>query len=436
MTDAQVFEYKTAAYYTLGCKLNFAETSTIGRSLLAQGIRTAQAGERADICVINTCSVTELADKKCRYMIRRARREHPGAFIVVTGCYAQLGAEEIASIDGVNLVLGSDEKLDTASWLSQLSTLGTGEVLISHTATEDITTFYPGISSDERTRYFLKVQDGCNYQCSYCTIPKARGRSRNGSISSLVQQAKQIAQEGGLEIVLTGVNIGDFGRTTGERFVDLVRALDEVESIQRFRISSIEPNLLSDEVIEICARSRAFVPHFHLPLQSGSNEVLRLMRRRYTSELFARRLEAIKSIWPQAFIGVDMIVGTRGETEELFEESYEFIAAQPFSQLHIFTYSEREGTTALQIPHIVPPRDKHKRSQRLIKLSEEHLRAFYQENIGRAHRVIWEMGNQDGWMTGLSDNYVRIAKPYDASSVGQIEWITPEALHETGKFLI
>lgn len=435
MTDANVFEQKTAIYYTLGCKLNFAETSTIGRSLLEQGVRTARQGERADICIINTCSVTELADRKCRHMIRKAHREHPGAFIVVTGCYAQLSAEEVASIEGVNLVLGANEKLDTTRWLGQLRHTEEGQAQIAHTPTEDIRQFHPGVSSDERTRHFLKVQDGCDYQCSYCTIPQARGRSRNGSIESLVKQAEQIAQAGGLEIVLTGVNIGDFGRTTGERFVDLIGSLDQVEGIERFRISSIEPNLLSDEVIEACARSRAFVPHFHIPLQSGSDEVLRLMRRRYTSDLFARRLTAIKSIWPEAFIGVDVIVGTRGETETLFEESYEFLLTQPFSQLHVFTYSEREGTAALRIPHVVSPRDKHKRSQQLMRLSEQRLRAFYEQNIGRAHRIIWEMGNQDGWMTGLSDNYVRIAKPYDASSVGQVERRTPTALHESGQFL-
>lgn len=436
MTDPTVFEHKTAAYYTLGCKLNFAETSTIARSLLEQGVRTAREGERADICVINTCSVTEMADRKCRNIIRKAHREHPKAFIIVTGCYAQLSPEEVARIDGVNLVLGTEQKLDMNLWLERLSseTPPLGE--IETTTTTEIKTFYGSISTDERTRHFLKVQDGCDYHCTYCTIPRARGRSRNAPVATLVEQAKQIARSGGLEIVLTGVNIGDFGRSTGESLLDLARALDRIEGIERIRISSIEPNLLSDELIDFCASSRAFVPHFHLPLQSGSDEILRLMRRRYDTHLFARRLERIKSVWPEAFIGVDVIVGTRGETEELFEQSLDFITSQPFSQLHVFTYSERAGTAALRIPHIVSPREKQRRSQLLTHLSQERLKAFYLSNIGREHRVIWEMGQTEGWMTGLSDNYIRIGRSYDPSLVGTSSRLTPTALHKSEAFLI
>lgn len=437
MTDHSIFENKTAAYYTLGCKLNFAETSHIGRSLLAQGVRTARTGEHADICVINTCSVTELADKKCRYMIRKAHREHPGAFVVVTGCYAQLSPDEVAQIEGVNLVLGSEQKLDVVHYLSQLElSREQDQAQTITTATKDIEHFHISSSSDQRTRHYLKVQDGCDYHCTYCTIPKARGRSRNGSIAQIVQEARRIEQLGGLEIVLTGVNIGDFGRSTGESFLDLLKALDTISGIRRFRIGSIEPNLLTEDIIDFCAESQRIAPHFHIPLQSGSDEVLKLMRRRYDTALFSRRVAYIRERLPEAFIGVDVIVGTRGELPEYYEACVDYLTELDCSQLHVFSYSERSGTMALRIAHSVDPREKHRRSQRLQRLSEDKLRAFYEANIGREMRVIWEEGNDDGWMTGYSDNYVRVGRPYQADRVGSMELVQTTGLSDTGLFLI
>ena len=435
MTDTSVFEDKKAAYYTLGCKLNFAETSTIGRALLAQGIRSVRPQEEADICVINTCSVTELADKKCRTMIRKAAREHPGAFVIVTGCYAQLSPEEVADIEGVDLVIGAEKKLDLAEYLD-LSVSKPSSASIIHSRTKDIRSFRLSSSSDERTRHFLKVQDGCDYHCTYCTIPKARGRSRSGSVSEIVAEAERIASVGGREIVLTGVNIGDFGRGRGEDFFDLIRALDEVEGIERFRIGSIEPNLLTEEIIEYCARSRRIAPHFHIPLQSGSDEVLRLMKRRYDTELFRSRVVLIQELLPQAFIGIDVIVGTRGERAEYFEDCYRFLESIPFSQLHVFSYSEREGTAALSIDHVVSPQDKHRRSQRLMQLSEERLKAFYSTNLGRELTVIWEHGNYNGLMMGHSENYIRVAQPYDEEAIGTTTHLTPQHLDASGTFVL
>ena len=435
MTDTSVFEDKKAAYYTLGCKLNFAETSTIGRALLAQGIRSVRPQEEADICVINTCSVTELADKKCRTMIRKAAREHPGAFVIVTGCYAQLSPEEVADIEGVDLVIGAEKKLDLAEYLD-LSVSKPSSASIIHSRTKDIRSFRLSSSSDERTRHFLKVQDGCDYHCTYCTIPKARGRSRSGSVSEIVSEAERIASVGGREIVLTGVNIGDFGRGRGEDFFDLIRALDEVEGIERFRIGSIEPNLLSEKIIEYCARSRRIAPHFHIPLQSGSDEVLRLMKRRYDTELFRSRVALIQELLPQAFIGIDVIVGTRGEEAEYFEDCYHFLESIPFSQLHVFSYSEREGTAALSIDHVVSPQDKHRRSQRLMQLSEERLKAFYRTNLGRELTVIWEHGNYNGLMMGHSENYIRVAQPYDEEAIGTTTRLTPQHLDASGTFVL
>ena len=435
MTDTSVFEDKKAAYYTLGCKLNFAETSTIGRALLAQGIRSVRPQEEADICVINTCSVTELADKKCRTMIRKAAREHPGAFVIVTGCYAQLSPEEVANIEGVDLVIGAEKKLDLAEYLD-LSVSKPSSASIIHSRTKDIRSFRLSSSSDERTRHFLKVQDGCDYHCTYCTIPKARGRSRSGSVSEIVAEAERIASVGGREIVLTGVNIGDFGRGRGEDFFDLIRALDEVEGIERFRIGSIEPNLLNEKIIEYCARSRRIAPHFHIPLQSGSDEVLRLMKRRYDTELFRSRVSLIQELLPQAFIGIDVIVGTRGERAEYFEDCYRFLESIPFSQLHVFSYSEREGTAALSIDHVVSPQDKHRRSQRLMQLSEERLKAFYRSNLGRDLTVIWEHGNYNGLMMGHSENYIRVAQPYDEEAISTTTHLTPQHLDASGTFVL
>ena len=328
MDDRTVFHDKTATYYTLGCKLNFAETSAISRQLLNAGVTRARKGEPADICVINTCTVTELADKKGRQMIRRAIHENPNAFVVVTGCYAQLRPDEVTAIEGVDLVLGTEQKFDLLKYMGNLTKKGKAKAVVSEA--KRIRTFAPSISADDRTRYFLKVQDGCDYFCSYCTIPFARGRSRNASIGQLVRQAEQVVEEGGKEIVLTGVNIGDFGRTTGETFIDLIRDLDRVDGVERYRISSIEPNLLSNEIIDFVAASRRFAPHFHIPLQSGSDAVLLQMGRRYDTTLFRQKIERIKAVLPHAFIGVDVIVGVRGETDAYFEEGRAFIESLDF----------------------------------------------------------------------------------------------------------
>jgi len=435
MTDTSVFEDKKAAYYTLGCKLNFAETSTIGRSLLAQGVRSVRPKEVADICVINTCSVTELADKKCRTMIRKAAREHPGSFVVVTGCYAQLSPEEIADIEGVHLVIGSEKKLDIADYLDLERPRDAGASIVRG-RTKDIRTFRLSSSSDERTRHFLKVQDGGTPPAPPPPPPGPGGGGGGAPIAEIVAEAERIAREGAREIVLTGVNIGDFGKGhPGEDFFSLVKALDEVEGIERFRIGSIEPNLLSEEIIRYCASSRRIAPHFHIPLQSGSDEVLRLMKRRYDTALFRSRVELIRELMPHAFIGVDVIVGTRGEEERYFEECYQFLESLPFSQLHVFSYSEREGTAALSIEHAVTPRDKHKRSQRLARLSEERLQDFYRANLGRELTVIWEHGNYDGRMMGHSENYIRVAQPYDEAAIGTTTRITPQHLDESGTFV-
>ncbi len=406
MIDSTIFQNKTAAYYTLGCKLNFSETSTIGKILQEAGIRTARRGEKADICVINTCSVTETADKKCRQAINKLIKQHPGAFIVVTGCYAQLKPDNIAKIEGVDVVLGAEQKKDMLHYLGDLSKHEKGEAFTS--GTKDITSFIPSCSRGDRTRYFLKVQDGCDYYCSYCTIPFARGRSRNGKIEEIVAQAQQAVSEGGKEIVLTGVNIGDFGKSTNETFFDLVKALDKVEGIKRYRISSIEPNLLTDEIIAYVAQSRSFMPHFHIPLQSGSDEVLKLMKRRYDTSLFASKIQKIKELIPHAFIGVDVIVGTRGETPEYFEDAYNFLKGLDISQLHVFSYSERPGTQALKIDYVVDPKERHGRCQRLLALSDEKTNAFYQNYIGDTMEVLLEKPKPGAKMHGFTSNYIRI----------------------------
>lgn len=408
MTDNSVFQDKKAAFYTLGCKLNFAETSTLGKQLKEAGVRMARKGEVADICVVNTCSVTEVADRKCRQAIHRLVKNHPGAFVVVTGCYAQLKPECIAEIEGVDLVVGAEQKGRIMELIDErLSEKVVAEKVLS-TSMKEIRSFAPSCSKGDRTRYFLKVQDGCDYFCTYCTIPYARGRSRNGAIASLVEQARQVAAEGGKEIVITGVNIGDFGKTTGETFLDLVKALDEVEGIRRYRISSIEPNLLTDEIIDYVAQSRAFMPHFHIPLQSGSDEVLRLMHRRYDTALFSERIAHIKRVMPDAFIGIDVIVGTRGETEEYFDAAHRFLQNLDFTQLHVFSYSERPGTQALKIDHKVSPDEKHRRSQLLLNLSDEKTEAFYSRHIGREATVLLERPKPGQPFHGFTENYVRV----------------------------
>ncbi len=415
MIDSSAFQGKKAKYYTLGCKLNFSETSTFGKMLSDMGVVTAKDDEVADICLINTCSVTDVADQKCRHIIRHMARKNPGSFIVVTGCYAQLKPETVANIEGVDLVLGSNEKANLIQYLNdEFTKEHSTEHLHEYHAvekTKEITTFQPSCSRGNRTRYFLKVQDGCNYFCTYCTIPYARGFSRNPTIASLVEQAEQAAAEGGKEIVLTGVNIGDFGETTGESFLDLVKALDQVEGIQRYRISSLEPDLCSDELIEYCAHSRAFMPHFHIPLQSGSDEVLKLMHRRYDTALFAHKINLIKEKMPDAFIGVDVMVGCRGEKPEYFEDCYNFLASLPVTQLHVFPYSERPGTTALSIPYVVNDKDKRERVQRLLKLSDEKTQAFYAEHIGKDAEVLFEKAPAGKSMHGFTRNYIRVELP-------------------------
>lgn len=440
MIDSSAFQGKKAAYFTLGCKLNFSETSTFGKMLQELGVVTAGKGEKADLCLINTCSVTEVADHKCRQAIHRLVRNNPGAFVVVTGCYAQLEAETVGKIDGVNLVLGANEKASLIQFLSDAWSVnlsedtGNGKAVsavgqvasgdglsvnaglssgckVHRVRTKDIKTFAPSCSRGNRTRYFLKVQDGCDYFCTYCTIPYARGFSRNPTIASLVSQAEEAAAEGGKEIVLTGVNIGDFGKTTGENFFELVKALDGVTGIRRFRISSLEPDLLSDELIDYCAESRAFMPHFHIPLQSGSDTVLKLMHRHYDCSLFADKIRRIKQVMPDAFIGVDVMVGCRGETPECFEETFEFLSGLDVTQLHVFPYSERPGTAALKIPYIVDDRTKKERSRRLLELSDAKTLAFYERFIGMEAEVLFEKAPRGKAMHGFTRNYVRVELP-------------------------
>lgn len=422
MIDTSAFQGKTAKYFTLGCKLNFSETSTFGQMLQEMGVRTADKTEKADLCLINTCSVTEVADSKCRQAIRKMVKENPNSFVIVTGCYAQLEAETVAKIEGVDLVLGSNEKANlidylSNAWSNQLNKSDIKEEKHGHCGefhavkTKDIKTFQHSCSKGNRTRYFLKVQDGCNYYCTYCTIPFARGNSRNPSIASLVEQARKAAAEGGKEIVITGVNIGDFGQTTGERFIDLVKALDSVEEIKRYRISSLEPDLIDEELIEYCAKSRAFMPHFHIPLQSGSDSVLKLMHRHYDTQLFIDKIQLIKRLMPDAFLGIDVMVGTRGETPEYFEETYRLLDSLPVTQLHVFPYSERPGTAALKIPYVVDAKDKKKRSQRLLDMSDEKTQAFYASHIGQEKEVLFEKAPRGKAMHGFTDNYVRVELP-------------------------
>ena len=415
MIDFSAFQGKKAAYYTLGCKLNFSETSTFGKMLADMGVMTAQKGDTADLCLINTCSVTDVADHKCRQAINRMVRNNPGAFVVVTGCYAQLEPERISNIEGVDLVLGSNEKANLVQFLSEKWAAGETRETHLHehysVKTKDIKTFAPSCSRGNRTRFFLKVQDGCDYFCTYCTIPFARGFSRNPTIDSLVEQAREAAAEGGREIVLTGVNIGDFGKTTGESFLNLVKRLDEVEGIERFRISSLEPDLASDELIDYCAHSRAFMPHFHIPLQSGSDTVLKLMHRHYDTQLFADKIRRIKTVMPEAFIGVDVMVGCRGETPECFEETYSFLKSLDVTQLHVFPYSERPGTAALKIDYKVDEITKKERSSKLLALSDAKTQDFYSRHIGQKAKVLFEKAPRGKAMHGFTENYIRVELP-------------------------
>lgn len=417
MINKDTFGNRTALFHTFGCKLNFAETSTVAQLFASQGIQRVHEGDTPDYIVVNTCSVTEFADKKCRQAIRSFARRYPEAKIIVTGCYAQLKPEEVSALPGVKIVAGTDRKLQLAEYLAQVeneSQTGSNddtanpEVSRFVTPTKDIRTFSPSCSRGDRTRYFLKVQDGCDYYCSYCTIPMARGRSRSGTISEIVSHAESVAAEGGKEIAITGVNIGDFGKGTDETFFQLCKALDEVEGIERYRISSIEPNLLTDELIDFVATSRRFMPHFHIPLQSGSDEVLKLMRRRYDTALFRNKIEHIRRVMPDAFIGVDLIVGARGETPERFEESKKFVESLDISRLHVFTYSERPGTRALNIEHFVSQEEKHRRTRIMLRVSEKKLKDFTERFVGTTRPLLAEHPRTDGSMAGFTDNYLRV----------------------------
>ncbi|MCM1110497.1 MAG: tRNA (N(6)-L-threonylcarbamoyladenosine(37)-C(2))-methylthiotransferase MtaB [Clostridium sp.] len=407
-----------AHYHTFGCKLNFSETATIADMLAGKGIVAALPGEQPDLVVVNTCSVTELADKKCRQTIRSYARRWPSAAIVATGCYAQLKPEEVAQLPGVAIVAGNDRKLLIAEYVDRW--LANREAVSRVTPTKDIREFSPSCSRGDRTRYFLKVQDGCDYFCSYCTIPFARGRSRSGTIAEMADAARRVADEGGREIVITGVNIGDFGKQTGERFIDLVRALDLVDGIDRYRISSIEPNLLTDETIDFVASSRRFMPHFHIPLQAGDDEVLRLMRRHYDTALFRQRIERIRREIPDAFIGVDVIAGARGETPGRFENSLSFIDSLDITRLHVFPYSERPGTRALAITPVVSQEEKHCRAARLTELSARKFSRFVNRYSGTERPVLVEHSIHDGEISGFTDNYIRVALPADESLANKI----------------
>ncbi len=414
-------------FVTLGCKLNFSESATIGQQLQERGIATvAKRDENADICVVNTCSVTALADRKCRQQIRALLRRYPEALMVVTGCYAQLQGASIAEIPGVDIVLGNEQKGEVVDYIERW--FNDRQKSIAVTPHKDIRRFSPSCECGDRTRYFLKVQDGCDYYCSYCTIPLARGRSRSGTIASLVAQAQDVASRGGKEIVITGVNIGDFGKNTGEHFLDLLKALDQVKGIERYRISSIEPDLLDDEVIEWCSSSRAFMPHFHIPLQSGSDEVLQLMRRHYTRDLFARKVERIHQVMPHAFIGVDVMVGTRGETPECFDDSLQFIASLGVQHLHVFPYSERPGTMALRIPYIVPKAVRDERVARMMELSERQQREFIERHLGTERPVLFEQPPAGSKvMHGFTDNYIRVTVPYREELVNKVSTVMLES---------
>ncbi|MBP5318461.1 MAG: tRNA (N(6)-L-threonylcarbamoyladenosine(37)-C(2))-methylthiotransferase MtaB [Paludibacteraceae bacterium] len=406
-------------FHTLGCKLNFSESSYLASQLRELGMHPAQAGESPQLCIVNTCTVTDAADTKGRQLIHRLHREHPDAKIIVMGCYAQLKPAEIAGFEGVSLVLGSNDKFDLPALLEEIGL----DVQVRVSDTKTMTPFKASCSKEDRTRHFLKIQDGCDCFCTYCAIPFARGRSRSGSIASLVNEAQWVAAQGGKEIILTGVNIGDFGRHQGETLLELVEALAKVPGIERYRISSIEPDLLSDELIDFVAENPKFAPHFHIPLQAGSDEVLRLMHRRYDTSLFADKIARIRQRLPQAFVGVDVMAGMRGETEALFDQSYHFIEALPVCQLHVFPYSERAGTAALRIEHCVTPKEKRLRTDLLLALSDKKKQDFYQSQVGQSHQVLWESARKKGTMAGFTENYVRVRCAYDAARTNTLETI-------------
>ena len=409
---------RRVSFHTLGCKLNFSESSTLARQFEEGGFERVGVNNEADICVINSCSVTEHADKKCRNIIRKLHRRNPSAIIAVTGCYAQLKPQEIAAIDGVDIVLGNNDKGDLYTRVVELSSRGQAQVYSCDC--EEITRFFAAFSTGDRSRSFLKVQDGCDYKCAYCTIHYARGSSRNMPIAELVAEAEKVAESGLKEIVITGINTGDFGRTTGEKFIDLLRALNEVEGIERYRISSIEPNLITDEIIEFCAASPKFQHHFHIPLQSGSDRILGLMRRRYTSAKFADRIEKVRSLMPDAFIGIDVITGFPGETEEDFQQTYDLLARLKPSFLHIFPFSERPGTPAVDMPNKVPSYISTQRVARLEELSDVLHYDFCAQGVGKEMDVLFESTMRGGMMYGYTGNYIRVKAPYRRDLINRV----------------
>jgi threonylcarbamoyladenosine tRNA methylthiotransferase MtaB len=417
-----------AAYFTLGCKLNFSETSTIGKILASKGITRAAKGETPDLCIVNTCSVTEMADKKGRRLIRSLATRYPEATIVVTGCYAQLKPEEVAALPGVDIVLGSNEKLRMADYIDRW--LSDHKKQVEVTPSLSIKEFRPSCERGDRTRFFLKVQDGCDYFCTYCTIPFARGRSRSGVTSDLVAMAREAAASGGREIVLTGVNVGEYGKDNGQDLFSLLRALDEVEGIERYRISSIEPNLLTEEIIRwIAEESRAFMPHFHIPLQSGSDAVLKLMNRRYDTSLFASRVKVIREMIPDAFIGVDIIAGARGETPEEWEKSLAFADSLDVTRYHVFPYSERPGTKALLLGDVVSQEEKHRRVGLLTNLSDRKMDSFMKKHCGTVRPVLWEQPSGEGMMHGLTDNYLRVEAPLRRELINRVVPVRLVGIH-------
>ena len=411
-------------FVTLGCKLNFAESSALSKELLLRGHQRASLQEVPDVCVVNTCSVTDAADHKDRQTINQLHRKFPDAIIIVTGCYAQLQPEQISHIPGVDYVLGQNEKYDIPALIEELEKRTEGENKIRVAAIREIDEFHGVHSADDRTRCFIKVQDGCNYFCTYCTIPFARGKSRNPRIEEVIKDAQSALDQGAKELIITGVNIGDFGRSTGENFIDLLRAFDRLKGDYRVRISSCEPNLLTDEIIDFVANSNHFAPHFHIPLQSGSNEVLAIMKRRYTRELFAERVQHIRKVMPHAFIGVDCMVGVRGETQDCWEDYLTFIKGLDVSQLHVFTYSERANTRMLEMDlYVVPKAERQRRSKILHEVSEDKTKDFYAQHAGRKSIVLWESKKEGDQMSGFTDNYIKVYGPYKKGKINTFEEI-------------
>jgi len=438
MIDNSVFENKKVAFHTFGCKLNFSETSTIARTMIEAGFAKVDFSESADVYLFNTCSVTELADKKCKQVIKKAIRQNPNAFIVVTGCFAQLKPDSVSNIEGVDLVLGSNEKFDILQYMDDFKKVDTAEIHTGQIGKNK--EFKPSYSFGDRTRCFLKIQDGCDYFCSYCTIPFARGRSRSDTIANTLNQAQKAAASGAKEIILTGVNIGDFGKENNESFYELIQQLEGIENIERFRISSIEPNLLTDEILNFVASSKKFMPHFHIPLQSGSDKVLKLMKRKYDTTLFASKIKRIKELMPNAFIGVDVIVGVRGESEEDFTTTHQFLSDLDISQLHVFTYSERPNTQALKIEAIVPIPIRKERSKVLHELSDKKTRAFYKKHIGEEANVLFEGSESNGMIHGYTPNYIKVEVPFNAKLSNtivsvELKHLSLDLLNMTGELI-